>query len=196
MICLPAFRLANHAFCLAISICCQHGDCGELDTRGTRDTLSVVAGAWVADASLASGLPRTLHPASAGLSSSAISHIVRAVLTHMLPVECTFGPRRSLIVDERKHQAGEEGRRDDHLPQRILENPAQGFCGDPDDHDTINQSSVSMSVWLASQPIKISPEAVFMVMHGSTVALPPFASANARLCLDQNLSASISRAVP
>lgn len=32
------------------------------------------------------------------------------------------------------------------------------------------QSSDSMSVWEASQPIRIEPSAVFMVMHGSTLA--------------------------
>src|SRR6185295_5118271 len=53
--------------------------------------------------------------------------------------------------------------------------PRLGLVG----HSTMPQSSASMSVWLASQPMRISPVAVFMVMHGRTVAAPPFASAKA-----------------
>lgn len=42
---------------------------------------------------------------------------------------------------------------------------------------TIIQSSASMSVWLASHPMSISPVAVFIVILGRTLAVPPFSRA-------------------
>src|SRR5574343_65671 len=50
-----------------------------------------------------------------------------------------------------------------------------------------------MSVCEASQPIRISPVAVFIVMHGRTTALPPFWRAYSLLLLDHKFSAAISR---
>jgi hypothetical protein len=48
-------------------------------------------------------------------------------------------------------------------------------------HGTTIQSSASMSVCEASQPMSISPVAVFMVIDGRTVAAPPFSRANCAL---------------
>jgi len=61
-------------------------------------------------------------------------------------------------------------------------------------YSTISQSSASMSVWEASQPIRMQLSAVFIKMQGRTSAPPPFSvRAHSLAFFDQKFSKAILR---